>query len=111
MKIPSNLDGVSILPSLLGQATQQQQHAYLYWEFHENDGRQAVRWGKWKGVRLNVSNVAPMELYDLDADPGETKDVATAHPDIIARLDSMMKEAHTPDKNWPLLPGEGRPAQ
>lgn len=101
------LDGVSILPTLLGK-NNQRQHEYLYWEFHENDGRQAVRWNEWKGVRLNVSKQpnAPMELYNLILDPSEKVNLAARYPLIVKRLDDFMKKAHTPDKNWPLLPDE-----
>jgi arylsulfatase A-like enzyme len=98
------IDGVSILPTLEGDTGRQQQHAYLYWEFHENGGRQAVRWGKWKGVRLNVHAFpdASLELYDLSRDLGEKNDVAAQHPDIVEKIISIMGEAHVPDKNWPL---------
>lgn len=111
-EIRTKIDGVSIVPTLMGDTARQRQHAYLYWEFHENGGRQAVRWGKWKGVRLNVQvvndvNEAPMELYDLEKDGGEKINIAAQHPDVVARMSMLMKEAHTPDKNWPLLAGEG----
>lgn len=103
------IDGVSIVPTLAGDTGRQRQHAYLYWEFHENGGRQAIRWGKWKGVRLNVHNVAdaPVELYDLDRDAGENNNVAAQHPEIVSKLISLIREAHTPDRNWPLLASEG----
>ena len=103
------IDGVSIVPTLLGDRARQQEHAYLYWEFHENGGRQAIRWGKWKGIRLNVHNApnAPMELYDLSTDGEEKSNIAARHPDIVGKLSAMMLEAHVPDKSWPLLAGEG----
>jgi arylsulfatase A-like enzyme len=103
------IDGVSILPALSGDSVHQQQHAYLYWEFHENGGRQAIRWRNWKGVRLNVHNVpdAPMELYDLSRDGAEKNNVAAQHPDIVSKLTQMMQQAHVPDKNWPLFASEG----
>lgn len=103
------LDGVSILPTLVGDTGRQRQHDYLYWEFHENGGRQAVRWGNWKGVRLNVHTTpdAAVELYDLSRDPGEKNNVATQHEDIVRRMLRMMQDAHVPDKNWPLFGSEG----
>jgi len=103
------IDGVSILPTLSGDTAHQRQHAYLYWEFHENGGRQAIRWGKWKGIRLNVHTTAdaPLELYDLSQDLAEKNNVAAQHPDIIKKIMSMMREAHAPDKNWPLFASEG----
>jgi len=104
---PVPIDGISILPTLLGKGGQQQ-HEYLYWEFHENDGRQAVRWRQWKGVRLNVNKVkdAPVGLYDLDKDLSEKNNVAAEHPDIVKKIAAFMQHAHRADKNWPLLPDE-----
>jgi arylsulfatase A-like enzyme len=104
----SGIDGLSILPTLLGNDRQQRPHEYLYWEFHENDGRQAVRMGKWKGVRLNVNKQkdAPIELYDLDKDPSEKNNIAAAHPDIVRKIAAILQQAHTPDSNWPLLAQE-----
>ena len=107
LKADNGIDGISILPTLLGKKGQAQ-HDYLYWEFHENDGRQAVRWGQWKGVRLNVSKQqdAPIELYDLDKDPSEKNNLSAAYPDIVKKIAGFMQESHRPDKNWPLLVDE-----
>ena len=104
----TGLDGISLAPLLAGKVREQRAHAYLYWEFHENDGRQAVRMGEWKGVRLRVSKEkdAPIELYDLSRDPLERQNVAAAHPEVVRRMAVVMGEAHRPDKNWPLLVGE-----
>lgn len=62
----------------------------------------------WKAVRLNVSSVANshIELYDLSKDSGEKMDVARQNPGLIAQMEKLFKEAHTPDKNWPLLMNE-----
>jgi arylsulfatase A-like enzyme len=111
--VSTTIDGLSFLPTLLGNDRRQRQHDYLYWEFHENNGRQAVRWGKWKGVRLNVSQQkdAPIELYDLGKDPSEKNNIAAAHPDVVKKIAAILQQAHTPDKNWPLLPGEGVPQE
>ena len=100
-------DGISIVPTLL-HTRKQQQHKYLYWEFHENNGRQAVRWNNWKGVRLEVNKNAdaPIELYNLAVDPSETKNVAATYPGIVKRIKEIMKEAHVRNPDWPLLPEE-----
>lgn len=95
-EIQENVDGISFLPTLLGKKGQNQ-HDYLYWEFHEQGGKMAVRTGDWKGVRLNV-NMDPegkIELYNLSKDPGETNDVASEHPDIVNRMSEVMKQAHS----------------
>ena len=103
-KSPENIDGISILPTLLGQGGQQQ-HPYLYWEFHELGGRQAVRMGKWKGVKYNVldRNKTSLELYDLEKDPGETKNLAATHPDVVKQIDQFIKEAHTENQFFSFL--------
>ena len=92
---PKDIDGISFAPTLMGRA--QEEHEYLYWEFHEQGGRQAVRQGKWKAIRLQVKRDpnGPLELYDLQADPQEENNVASQHPDIISRMEQIMKEAHT----------------
>lgn len=100
------LDGVSLLPLLSG-ADGQQEHDFLYFEFQELGGRQAVRKGPWKLVRLNVRGESPvMELYNLDDDPGETVDLAASCPDKVAELYAIMESAHIPNPVFPLLPGE-----
>lgn len=92
---PDNLDGISFLPSLLGKDQDQEKHQYLYWEFHERGGRQAVRKDHWKAVKYKVlkNPDAPIELYDLRADPGEKKDIAELHPTIAAELEQIMQQA------------------
>ncbi|MEI6892629.1 MAG: arylsulfatase [Pontiella sp.] len=94
--IPDNTDGISMVSTLLGQG-KQLEHKYLYWEFHERGGRIAVRMGKWKGVRYNVlkNPTAPMKLFNLDADPGEQKNVAAGHPETVAQIMGIMKKART----------------
>lgn len=95
-KIPKDaqIDGISYLPSLLCRG-KQAEHEYLYWEFHEQNGRQAVLRGDWKAVRYNVSNNGKTQLYNLADDPGETKNLASQYPEMVAEFDKIMKEART----------------
>ena len=74
---PERCDGLSYVPTLTGVG-EQKRHDYLYWEFYEREGSRAVRFGKWKVVQrgLNKRVNPALEVYDLEADLGETKDVA-----------------------------------
>lgn len=72
---------------------------YLYWEFHEGGFKRAVRMGHWKGVKIRPE--LALELYDLDADPGETKDLAAANPDVVAKVEGILATARTPNEQWP----------
>ncbi|MBQ4915327.1 arylsulfatase [Maribacter sp. MMG018] len=97
---PSNIDGISFLPTLLGENDKQKKHEYLYWEFHEMGGRQAIRLGDWKAVRYNVfkSPDAKMELYDLKTDIGETNNIADKHPDVVKKMEGIFNTARTPSE-------------
>jgi hypothetical protein len=93
--LPANIDGVSFAPTLLGRPEAQVAHPPLYWEFctaahPPGVSRKGVGWahamrnGTWKAVSF-FSN-APLELYDLAVDVGETNNVAAAHPDVVAAV-------------------------
>jgi uncharacterized sulfatase len=96
---PDGLNSISFLPTITGRPVEQQQHEYLYWEFYERGGKQAVRHGRWKAVRMPMFT-GQTELYDLSTDVGEANNVASAHPEIVKRLEAMMAAAHTPHPNW-----------
>jgi arylsulfatase A len=99
------IDGISILPLL--QNKKQMDHEYLYWEFHEQGGKQAVRWKNWKAIRLNVSNGNEVsELYDLSKDPSETVNVAAQNLKVVQQMEEFMRKAHQRNNDWPLLPSE-----
>jgi len=99
---PDGIDGLSFLPTLLGQADRQKEHPYLYWEFYEQGGKRAARHGRWKAVQtgLHKKPPGPIRLYDLKNDLGETTDVAEAHPEIVAEMKRLFAEAHTPSALW-----------
>ena len=96
----SKIDGISMLPTLLGQPGRQKEHEFLYWEFHERGSKQAVRMGRWKAVRFGAKG--KLELYDLEDDIGERRDVASQHPQIAARIEDYLKTAHTKSQFWTL---------
>lgn len=102
---PPGIDGISMVPTLLGIGGQKE-HEYLYWEFHEQGGKQAVRWGDWKAVRLNVRenrDDTSVELYNLAEDIGEENDVADSHPELVEQMLRYMEEAHIPNEAFPLF--------
>lgn len=95
-KAPGELDGISFLPALLGKT--QPRHHHLYWEFCEQGGKQAVRKGKWKAVRLNLHNDfygSLAELYNLDEDISESKNMDEKYPEIVQDILGLMKPDHT----------------
>jgi arylsulfatase A len=104
IKVPDNIDGISMVPTLLGRYDKQKNHKFLYWEFHEQGGKQAVRIGNFKGVRLNVHKnpTGPIELYNLKNDLGEKNNIADQHPGIIAKIKKIMKSARTESSHWPI---------
>jgi len=99
VKPPEGIDGISMLPTLLG-LRQTNQHEFLYWEFHEKGSKQAVRMGDWKGIRLEPG--APLELYNLKTDLAEKENVADKNPEIVARIEDYLKAARTESARWPL---------
>jgi arylsulfatase A-like enzyme len=95
---PEGIDGISFLPELTGR--KQKQHEYLYWEFHEQGSKIAVRMGNWKAIKLNIDKIpqGATELYDLSADEGETTDLSASNPEIVKKMEELMKEAHRPSE-------------
>ncbi|GAA5155939.1 arylsulfatase [Nocardioides marinquilinus] len=87
-RTPRGLDGISFAAALQGRA--QRAHDHLYWSFDEGRFDEAVRFGRWKAVRLGGRAV---ELYDLETDEAETTDVAAQHPDLVRRAEQLMAQA------------------
>lgn len=91
-KTPDDVDGMSILPELIGEEAagrKQNSHEYLYWEI----GTQvAIRMEDWKAVQPGAKR--GWELYNLDNDLSEEKNVANDHPQILTQLRLLAAEAH-----------------
>lgn len=97
-------DGISLVPLLEGRPEEQPHHDCLYFEFMELGGRQAVRRGPWKLLRLDIRSAAPRyELYRIDEDPAETHDLAARYPEQVEALKTLLDEARTEDPAWPLF--------
>jgi arylsulfatase A-like enzyme len=97
-KPPPGLDGIDMMPILRGQAPARERT--FYWEHHEKNFVQALRVGDMKAVRLGLA--APIEVYDLRADPSETRDLAAARPDFVARATELFRTSRTESEHWPL---------
>lgn len=93
---PEQGDGISLLPTLFSEK-KQQEHEYLYWEFHEQGGRQAIRRGDWKLIRQGISSEKGswLELYNLSDDIHEDNNLAQTNPDKVKELETLMNQART----------------
>lgn len=103
------IDGISFAPTLLGKT--QEPRPFLYREAPGYGGQQCVRVGDWKAIRVKLAPrgkkpVAPppirTELYNLATDPAEANDVAAEHPDILKKLETIMREQHVPSTEFPI---------
>jgi arylsulfatase A-like enzyme len=107
-EVPHEVDGVSVLPTLLGEEQEGLEERYLYWELPKKDAlHQAARRGDFKAVRHGLEG--DVELYELDVDEGESTDVAREHRDVAQGFADFMTAAHEESPCWPDDGGEERP--
>ena len=107
--IPKDIDGISILPTLVYQPDKQKQHDYLYWAFYEgNRAGQAVRMGDWKAIEQPKGSA--IRLYDLKDDVGEKHDLAAEKPELVVKAKDIMARANTPSEKWK-FPGISSPRE
>ncbi len=105
---PKGIDGLSFALTLLGSA--QNERPFLYRESPGYGGSQCILMGKWKAIRnklnpgakVKLAQALPLELYDLSNDPGETTDIAKGHPEVVARMEAIMRSEHLPSKLFPI---------
>jgi arylsulfatase A-like enzyme len=98
-EVPPQLDSISFVPTLLGNA-EQPRHRFLYWEFHERSFQQAALMeGRWKGIRRETSG--HLQLFDLQHDLGEQHDVAAEQPKRVEALQQYLDQARSPNPHWP----------
>lgn len=100
--IPSDIDGISFLPTLLGQSDAQQQHEDLLWIFYERGGARALRRGNWKLIEQPMHT--PPRLYNLEADLAEKMNVAGDHPDLVNQMVTRMEQLYEPSERWKIPP-------
>ncbi len=97
---PPGLDSISFLPTLLGKREAQTKRDFLYWEFHEGGFTQAALLnGRWKGLRSGAPD-APVALFDLEHDPAEKTDLASAQPEIAAKIGAYLQGARSESPDW-----------
>jgi len=100
VKAPDGIHGISYLPAITGKG-EQRAHDFLYWEFHEQGTRRALRQGDWKLVQYDMANKGKPELFDLGKDLAETKDLAGQEPERVAAMLEIMEERHKPSPIFP----------
>ena len=95
--VPEQTDGISFLSTLLGKP--QKEHDYLYWEYRQGREQEvvakAIRAENWKAVKKRNKS---MELYNLEEDPYEKKNVSVQYPEIMEKMKEIAKGASIPLK-------------
>lgn len=100
VEVKEEIDGLSFLPALRGEK-EQKQHEYLYWEFHEFGGKQAILKDDWKLIELDKNKESSrFELYNIDKDPQEHKNLAQEYPDRVESLSQLMDSIRTTNENF-----------
>jgi len=99
LKPPENIDGISVLPTLLGEKQPELNERFMYWESPPPKLRQVVRWRNFKARRFGKRGA--LQLYNLAEDPTEEHNVADSHPDIVAMFENYLEEARTDSPYWP----------
>ena len=99
--VPEDIDGISLLPVLRG-GTPRKAHDFLYWDYGHVRGNfeQAVRAADWKAVRYGLNG--PVELYNLNSDPSESRNVAAQNPDVVKRMSGLLERAYVPSPDYPM---------
>jgi arylsulfatase A-like enzyme len=101
-RAPAGIDGSDFSPTLLGNNQPELADRFLYWEWNKNGLRQqAARWREWKAIR--DPQTKSLELYDLAADIGETRNLAPKYPVIVAKFNDYFRSARTDSPDWPIL--------
>jgi arylsulfatase A-like enzyme len=97
--VPEGVTGVSVVPSLMGEA-QDFGDRGLYWEFFEGGFQQAGRWRDWKAVRKGWRGA--IEVFELGSDLGERRDVASEHPEVVKRFAEFFDSERVESAEWPV---------
>jgi len=102
-------DGISFLPTLLGNNAAQKKHEYVYWEYPERGGQVAVRIGDWKGVKIQVRKKgyknSQWMIFNLKDDPNEKNNMVEKYPELVKRFSEIVQKEHQPShiKEWEII--------
>jgi arylsulfatase A-like enzyme len=119
-KVPDDriIDGKNIAPLLEGTAGAKSQTEVFY--YYQRQQLQAVRWGKWKYhlplsekiINVHTAAVEPSqaELYDLEKDISESNNLVAQHPEIVARMEILIRNARDDMGDWGYEGRNRRPA-
>jgi len=99
VEMDNDTDGISFLPTLMGEKKRQQLHKFLYWEFYEQGSKQSLRMGKWKAVRRPMKT-GPIELYDLSSDIAEEDNLAKERPELVQAIEDLFEKEHALTQDW-----------
>ncbi len=101
-KAPENIDGISMLPTLLGKTNLQKKHEYLFWERNQTQG---IRKGDMKGIITydKVTKNPSVEIYNLVKDSFEKNDLAATEPQLKSEFLAIAKSAHIESELFPLI--------
>jgi arylsulfatase len=102
------MDGIGFAQTLMGE--KQSEREFMYREFHGYGGQQCLYMANWKLIKMGLSpgkgkaksKVEPLQLYDLTADPTESQNVMAQHPEVVAKMEAIMKTQHTPSPDFRL---------
>jgi arylsulfatase A len=102
LETPQPLDGIN-LDSVLAGGEPATREVPLSWDFHDYGGIVAIRRENWKAIRRNVNRAkpTPWELYDIEADPGETNDRAATNPEKVKALATLFENTRTREPDFP----------
>ena len=105
--LPKQIDGISYAPTLLGRSGGAKDARVSVLGGGRAEARHHAAGGSLGaiGKRCGTAGPSKFELYDLATDIGEEKNVAPKHPEVMAKIEAICREAHTPERVY----GPGAP--
>lgn len=95
-------DSISLLPKLMEKQASKPVRRFIFVQGDTNDDAIAICTGRWKMIAGKGSNqVEAIQLYDLTADPAETKNLASQNPEIVQQLTTELQNARSNGRTRP----------